>query len=239
MKPLAWIVAGVLIGIGFGVSLGSILATILLGVVGFVFGALIGFARSQTLEASSSSIEVLDTNSRMRLRPIEKLHDEILRSLRENSSNPILSALEFDVRTDVEEIFNRSIEILRARRALLKMMAGLPSARNAIKQLEEKMRMSNNEEERKVIENSLKHRQEELQNYEKMEEERKRLEAELDEVESALAELRSRILLTSAPTRKEGLSTFEQQELSETIQRLQRVSSVMQQSLESLSLENW
>lgn len=198
-----------------------------------------GFARSQILETNSCSREALDTNSRMRLKPIEKLHDEILRLLQENSSNPILSALEFDMRTDVQEIFKRSIEILRARRALLKSMAGLPSARNAIKQLEEKIRTSNNEEERKVIENSLKHRQEELQNYEKMEEERKRLEAELDEVESALAELRSRILLTSTPTRKEGLSTFEQQDLSEAIQRLQRLSSIMQESLESLSVENW
>jgi len=239
MKPFVWTLSATLIGIFIGLFLGGTLAPILLGAVGFVFGALIGFARSQIHETESHPTKILDANSRMRLKPIEKLHDEILRLLRENSSNPILSALELDVRSDVEAVFKRSIEIVRARRKLLKLMASLPSARNAIKELEAKIRSASNEEERRALENSLQHRQEELQNHERMEEEKKRLEAELDEAESALAELRSRMLLTFASTRKEGFSTIEQQEFSETTQRLKRLSSVMQESLESLSIESW
>jgi len=179
-----------------------------------------------------SSADV-STPSRMRVKPIVKLREEIVSMLESHRANPVISAMSFDTRMEIDSIVLRAVEILEAKRRIQKLAAQVFPSRAAVKALEDKLGWATGAA-KDSVDQALQTRRSELEILEDLEAEGHRLDANLDEAEAALAELRSRLLKVVASS-SEQAAAEEMEPLSGMTERLHRISSTMEESVEMVS----
>jgi hypothetical protein len=208
-----------------------------------VGGAILGAAGALTMLAlknrpSHSRPEVptaadVSTPSKMRIKPIVKLREEIVGMIDSHKSNPVISAMAFDTRTEIDSIVLRATDILEAKRRIQRLAAQVFPSRAAVKALEDKLGWATGAA-KDSIDQALATRRQELKILEELEEETARLDANLDEAEAALAELRSRLLKVIASS-SEQAAAEEMDPLSGMTERLHRISSTMEESVEMVT----
>jgi hypothetical protein len=180
------------------------------------------------------TLDEVSTPSRARLRPIVKLREELIRLSAAHKDNPVVSAMASDMSETVDAIVIRSVQILEAKRKVQSMTSPAVRARAAVADLETRLQRETDPQTRESIEAALTARRAEVQTMSELELTAKRLEANLNEAESALAELRSQVL--SAVAQMSGHEAEEEiQPFSEITMRLRRVSATMDESVETVS----
>jgi hypothetical protein len=206
-------------------------------------GALLGAAGVLTMLAMKSkpahtSPEIptaadVSTPSKMRIKPIVKLREEIVGMLDGHKNNPVISAMAFDTRTEIDSIVLRATDILEAKRRIQRLAAQVFPSRAAVRALEDKLGWATGAA-KDSIDQALATRRQELKILEELEAETDRLDANLDEAEAALAELRSRLLKVIASS-SEQAAAEEMDPLSGMTERLHRISSTMEESVEMVT----
>ncbi len=183
-------------------------------------------------------LEDMDAASRMRLKPMVKLDREIIGLIETHPENVVLSAMRKEVGEEVAAVLARAAKILQTKRKLQKMLQGVHRARAAVEELEQKLSRAADEKVRTSIEAALSSRREELRNFERLELASNRLEANLDEAESTLAELRSQVALAAARPAAQA-EILDEARLPEMTDRLRRLSTTMEESIEAISVEGF
>jgi hypothetical protein len=211
-----------------GGGLGPILAGTGLAAVG-VLSFLSALGKKFTDRNELPNSAEVSTPSKIRIKPIVKLREEIVGMIESHKSNPVVSAMAFDTRLEIDSIVLRAVEILEAKRRVQKLAAQVFPSRAAVKSLEDKLGWATGAAKDSVGQ-ALQTRKAELQILEELETETARLDANLDEAEAALAELRSRLLKVVA-TSSEQLAAEEMDPLSGMTERLHRISTTMEESV--------
>ena len=175
----------------------------------------------------------VSTPSKMRIKPIVKLREEIVAMVESHKTNPVISAMAFDTRMEIDSIVLRAVDILEAKRRIQKLAAQVFPSRAAVKALEDKLGWATGAA-KDSVDQALAKRRNELGILEELEAESNRLDANLDEAEAALAELRSRLLKVVASS-SEQAAAEEMDPLSGMTERLHRISSTMEESVEMVS----
>ena len=176
----------------------------------------------------------VSTPSKLRIKPIVKLREEVVAMIEANKANPVISAMAFDTRLEIDSIVLRAVDILEAKRRLQKLAAAVFPSRASVKGLEDKLERTVDEAAKASVQQALTTRREELRILEDLEAESHRLDANLDEAESALAELRTRLLKVIASS-SEQQAVEEMDPLSGMTERLHRISSTMEESVEMVT----
>lgn len=176
----------------------------------------------------------VSTPSKMRVKPIVKLREQVIALLEANRTNPVVAAMAFDTQSEVDSIVMRSLEILEAKRRLQKLSGSVYPSRAAVETLEDKVLRASDATAKVSIEQALTARREELRILEDLEAEADRLDANLDEAEAALAELRTQILKVVAAS-PERAAQEEMDPLSGMTERLRRISTTMEESVEMVT----
>ncbi|MDQ2986253.1 MAG: hypothetical protein M3R13_05965 [Armatimonadota bacterium] len=223
---------------------GAVLAGTVSGILPIVLGTatLVGamwfylavVARGQRSGPMVPSANDVSTPSKLRVKPIVKLREEVVAMLASHKTNPVVSAMAFDTQNEVDSIVLRSMEILEAKRRLQKLAASVFPSRAAVKGLEDKFARTSDEAAKASVGQALDTRREELRILEELESESNRLDANLDEAEAALAELRTRLLKVVASS-SEQQAAEEMDPLSGMTERLHRISSTMEESVEMVT----
>jgi predicted house-cleaning noncanonical NTP pyrophosphatase (MazG superfamily) len=206
--------------------------------VGVAFGIFAVARRGDQPQGSVPSLEDVSTPSKTRLKPIVKLREEIMRLITGHHESPVIAAMALDTQTEVDAIVVRSLEILEAKRKVQKLSSGVYRSRAVVTDLEEKLAGAADPGVRSSMESALTSRRQELRVLEDLELTQRRLDANLDEAESTLAELKSRLLQAVAETGRDSVSE-ELDPFSEMTSRLKRLSSTMEESIETVSNRNW
>jgi hypothetical protein len=207
--------------------------------IGAGIGALGLWAMMLTLKEKPASRPEIPTSadvstpSRMRVKPIVKLREEIVSMLESHRANPVISAMAFDTQVEIDSIVLRAVEILEAKRRIQKLAAQVFPSRAAVKALEDKLGWATGAA-KDSVDQALQTRRSELEILEDLEAEGHRLDANLDEAEAALAELRSRLLKVVASS-SEQAAAEEMEPLSGMTERLHRISSTMEESVEMVT----
>jgi hypothetical protein len=231
----AWIIASAVLFVG-GIALMNFVfppvgaAVAVAGVIAFFAGFAKKTERSDNVPTSAD----VSTPSKLRVKPIVKLREEVMTMIETHKANPVVSAMAFDTRNEVDSIVIRSLEILEAKRSLQRLAATVFPSRAAVRALEDKLARSTDVAAKASVEQALNTRREELRILEELEAETARLDANLDEAEAALAELRTQILkvVASSPERR---AAEEIDPLSGMTERLKTISSTMEESVEMVT----
>src|SRR5688572_16112826 len=202
----------------------------MLGLLGW-FLSMKGNVQADRTEVPSSAD--VSTPSKLRIKPIVELREEIVGMIEAQRSNPVVSAMAFDTRTEIDSIVMRAVDILEAKRRIHKLAAQVFPSRAAVKALEDKLGWATGAA-KDSVDQALTTRRNELNILEELEAETNRLDANLDEAEAALAELRSRLLKVVASS-SEQAAAEEMDPLSGMTERLHRISSTMEESVEMVT----
>lgn len=201
-------------------------------------GILAGLAsmgmREEKEPSQIPTLDELSTPSKIRLKPIVKLRQEIKRLMEQHAGNAAIASIQADMELEVDAIVVRAVQILDTKRKVQKMAAPVARARVMVDELEEKARREQDAQARSSIEAALASRREELRILDQLEISKKRLEANLDEAESTLAELRSQIIRAVAES-PEQQAREELEPFSEMAERLRNLSTSMEESIETVS----
>jgi len=176
----------------------------------------------------------VSTPSKMRVKPIVKLREQVVALIEANKSNPVVAAMSFDTQNEVDAIVLRAMELLEAKRKLQRLSASVYPSRSAVETLENKVLRSTDASAKVSLEQALNTRREELRILEDIEAETHRLDANLDEAEAALAELRTQLLKVVAASPEQQASE-EMDPLSGMTDRLRRISTTMEESVEMVT----
>jgi hypothetical protein len=220
---------------GAALLLGNVIVAAVSGAAAAAFGilALARRAPAPSYRPVPTSADV-STPSKMRVKPIVKLREEVMGMIDSHRTNPVVSAMAFDTRNEVDSIVLRSLDILEAKRSLQRLTSTVFPSRAAVGALEDKLRRSTDAAARTSVEQALNTRREELRILEELEAEMSRLDANLDEAEAALAELRTQILKVVAAN-PERQAKEELDPLSGMTERLRTISSTMEESVEMVT----
>jgi DNA repair exonuclease SbcCD ATPase subunit len=232
-----------------GKVIGFSLALAFIGVGALVFGnipagvaalaasgglMLFHFSKGRVDRPSVPTSNDVSTPSKMRVKPIVKLREQVVNLIETNKSNPVVSAMAFDTLSEVDSIVMRAMDILDAKRRLQRLSAAVYPSRAAVETLENKVLRSTDSTAKMSIEQALNTRREELRILEELEAEAHRLDANLDEAEAALAELRTQLLKVVAASPKQQ-ALEEMDPLSGMTDRLRRISTTMEESVEMVT----
>jgi hypothetical protein len=228
---------GVLAGVSF--LLGYPLAGWVFVVAGLA-AAGIGSVWNQQSTGSGDIPSARDVNTptKSRLKPIMKLREEIHALLSDHPENPVLSALSMDTQVEVDAIAVRAVDLLEARRRVQKLLGAVYPSRSAADRLQTKLANESDPATKESTAAALAARKEEVKTLESLELMTKRLDANLDEAESTLAELRSQIVSAAAAIAKDGAEE-ELDPFKQMTERLRRISSTMEESIEVVANKNW
>lgn len=182
------------------------------------------------------NLESLELTTRSRLRPIIRLREEIFEMLDSNQDNFIISAMDLDVRGEVNSVLAHSIETAKQKRQTQKLMNTLYASQFAIDDLKEKLNSATDDEVKQSTQTALNSRLSEKKNYDELETAAKRMDANLDQAESILAELRSKIVMAKASS-AESTEDSQKQQLEEMTTRLRTLTKTMEESAEVLKTE--
>ena len=192
------------------------------------------FSKGRDDRPSVPTSNDVSTPSKMRVKPIVKLREQVVNLIETNKSNPVVSAMTFDTLSEVDSIVMRAMDILDAKRRLQRLSAAVYPSRAAVETLENKVLRSTDSTAKTSIEQALNTRREELRILEELEAEAHRLDANLDEAEAALAELRTQLLKVVAAS-PEQQAAEEMDPLSGMTDRLRRISTTMEESVEMVT----
>ena len=195
-------------------------------------------SKNTSHQSQVPKLDDLNTPGKTRLKPVVKLREDIVGLIASHEDNPVISAMAMDTQEEVDSIVVRSCEILDAKKKVQKLASGVFRSRAAVSDLQTKLANENDSEVQKSIESALAARKAELQTLEELELTQKRLEANLDEAESTLAQLKSQILRAVAES-SDAKAEEEIDPFSEMTRRLRRLSSTMEESIETVSGKNW
>jgi hypothetical protein len=210
---------------------------VVIGAIAFILGFVTVVSRSKAPPEKHvylREFDNLDPNSRSVLMPVRRLSIEIIQLLEKHSLHPILSALRYDLESKIEHTAKQSIQLSKTRRELIRMRKDQPNAQIAIENLQSQLSRTQDEEKRKQLEDNLETRSKELQNYQQFESEQQKIEQSFRDMETALAELKSRLLVAISASHQDA-----SEETSALISRMKSLSDVVQDSTEILQTESW
>lgn len=211
---------------------------VVIGAIAFILGFVTVVSRSKSplpkKYAYLRDFDNLDPNSRSLLMPIRRLSIEIIQLLEKHSLHPILSALLYDLESKIEHTAKQSFQLSKTRRELIRMRKDQPNAQIAVENLQSQLSRTQDEEKRKQLEDNLRTRIKELQNYQQFESEQQKIEQSFRDMETALAELKSRLLVAISASHQDA-----SEETSALISRMKSLSDVVQDSTEIMQTKFW
>lgn len=221
--------------------------TALVGVAGFLVGgpisaiagsalaglavAFIQFAAERAKKLNSElSLDNVSLASRPKLVPLFKMRSEINEMLEQNADNPILSAMRFDIRLEMDEMLKHAVDVCSSQAKLSNLESGRLETENKAQALESKLQEETDDSLRESIGCAIEARKAELKVYKSLAEAQKKMESVLVEAEAAFSTLKSRVALSAA----ESVSSAEMTEepLTEVTERMKRIASTMQETVE-------
>ena len=181
-------------------------------------------------------LESVDQTTRSRLRPIIRLREEIFAILDDSHDDFIISAMDMDVRTEVNSAMTHSIETAKQKRQTQKLMNTLYASQLAVDELREKLKNATDDDIKQSAQTALNSRLSEKKNYDDLEAATKKMDANLDQTEAMLAELRSKIVMAKA-SNTESNEDSQKQQLEDMTTRLRTLTKTMEESTEILKTE--
>lgn len=195
--------------------------------------AFVQFASHRARESNTAlSLDNVSLASRPQLVPLFKMRSEILALIEENAQNPIIAAMKFDIENELEQTIRHSIELTEAKQVLSKLEAERVRSSQRTESLTQRAEHEADAELKSALQDAVQANHDANKIYQELEDTKKRMEASIIEAESAFATLRSRIALSVAEQITGDQLTEEP--LTEMTDRLKRISSTMEETVQVL-----
>lgn len=216
---MRWIVTvGSLMLLGYGLVVTPALAVVGLG--GLVFSGLLWSAHRAKSLRVASSFDDISPNDRVYLRPIRRLRDEIETLVMENSKSSAIKVIGAEAVQEANGILSHSIQLLKTRAALRKVLSQKGDPNAEIASLESQIDDATTDEERETLQLALDARRLELSHYGEIEEIVERVDGSITQAQAALSEMKARIAVAAAGERGSESSS----EIEDTITRLRSLT---------------
>lgn len=163
----------------------------------------------------------LNPEARTLLRPVRKLHEDIVEIVDKNKDSSAVKIIGGQAVEESKKILEHCANILKIRSQVKKVMQGEYEAKKAIQGLEEQLQSATSDQERQSLTAALAARNLEMQHYREQEQVLTQVETNLKQAEAALSEMKARLSVAATA----AMDTSKDQELDETILRLQSLSS--------------
>lgn len=210
MALLGWLVGEPVMGAGLGAVVGGLGWVMIL---------------TQELRRKDPAYALPDPDdmhpyTRTRLKPIRDLRKEIQKQIEQSGKAWLAGSIGQEILSAADELLLRSYELAEARRKVRDLLA--PAAQSR-KQLEQ---TSPNDAVRQAL-------AAEVQNYERLEELGRTLDARLEEAKAAMAELRSRLAVAIGSSVEDATSP---DDLRDAVRRTRSVGRAIQEAVETIRL---
>lgn len=208
----------------------SSIALALLGGVVLVGGGLALTLKQNRATTSTSLLDTVRPEDRVRLRPIQRLRDEIEALVAANRNSAAIAVVGAEAVAEAQRILEHAATTLQIRAQVRRPLAesGEPSAE--IAQLERDIAAAQSEPEREALQSALAARQLEAQHYEQIRAAVDRIDVGLKQAEAALAEMKARLAASAAEGRDEAANS----ELRDTLGRLKTLDASLDEAQDLL-----
>jgi hypothetical protein len=173
----------------------------------------------------------LDPETRILLRPIRRLHEQIEEVVNESTPSATLRILGPEALAESKRILDQSLRLLQIRSEMKRTLRGSYESVREKKKIAEQMEQATSEQERDSLNTALEARSLEQQHYQELEATIGRVDAGLRQAEAALSEMRARLAVAA----KDTLEVSEtDDELRESMSRLKALSTSFDEAEEML-----
>ncbi|MEA2551869.1 MAG: hypothetical protein QOJ65_45 [Fimbriimonadaceae bacterium] len=220
---------GLIIAI-MGVAINQVPLVILGVIFGLLAVAIAAMQRTQG-ERQADPAEELSPESRILLRPLKKLLEEMEKAASGKSEN-VSQYLAEEALQESRVLLRQSAAALQLRDRLIKESRGGYGAQKSADELQARLTSSTNEDERTSLQGALEARKQEIGHYETVEEGIKKIESSVKQAEAAMAEMRARMISGSSA----GLAEQGSDPLREAVGRMKALSSSLSEAQEMLQV---
>lgn len=218
---------------GIGVALlGAVLGQSAIVILGLVIGILavaITAMRSTRAERLDDPSEDLGAESRILLRPLKKLYQE-MQEAAEGKSESISPYIAQEALQESKQLLDQSAAALQLRDRLLKESRSGYTAQKSADELQARLASVTDEDERTSLQSALDARKQELGHYQTLEQGIAKIESSVKQAEAAMAEMRAKLISSGAA----GLAQQGSDPLRETVGRMRALSTSLTEAQEML-----
>ncbi len=207
--------------------------TLLLGVLWIGAVALTAAKSVQRREGQVHPSEI-SPESRLYLRPLEGLRDELREIVRDNQDMPSVKIVGQEAVDQADQIVEHARKLIALREQLKRTLRGRSEAEVAIRQLEKKQEAAVTDGERASIQTAIDAHASEVAHYGEVEEAIRKIDAKVTQAQASLSELKARIAVGAAGARTDGV---DQEALNDMVIRLKSLTASFDEA-ESLLREH-
>lgn len=176
---------------------------------------------SQMRNQESPHPAELSPDSRILIRPIVQLRDELLQIVSQNLDMPAIKVIGTEALQEADGIVKHATSLVTLRAQLKKTLRGKSEAEIEQGRLKAKLENVSSEAERSALEAAIEATRQQASHYAQVEEAIAQVDGKLTEAQAALAELKARLAVGAAGARTE---TMDQEELTGMVGRLKSLS---------------
>jgi hypothetical protein len=197
------------------------LPLVILGAIAWVGSiAFMSMARQRPTSDSPHPAE-LSADSRMLIRPLVQLRDELATIVAQNSDMPSVKVVGTEALAEADGIVRHATSLVQIRTQLKRTLRGKSEAEVETRNLETKLERATTDTEREALQTAIAAHQQEAEHYKGVEDAIASVDGKLTEAQAALSELKSRIAVGAAGARTDGI---DQEELTDMVGRLRSLS---------------
>lgn len=205
------------------------LPLLLLGAIAWIGSvALVSMRGGQDEHASEA-----DPDERVLLKPIERLHDELIQIVEQNRDLPAVKVIGEEAISEAGAVLDHARKLVRLRSDLIRTLRRRSDAEVEIRSLRDKARRSTSDGERRAYETAIEAHEKEVAHYASVEHAITRIDGKLSEAQAALSELKARLAVGAAGARTEGLDP---EELTTMVGRLRSLTQSFDEAESALQV---
>lgn len=225
LHPAALISAAVAIG---GVFFSSVPALVL-GAVAWLGS--VAFAAAKQAQNRSPHPSDMNPESRLLLRPLKDLQEELITIVRQNSDVVTVRVVGGEAIAEANNLVERATKLVETRAHIKRTLRGKGEAQVRLRQLEAQLERSANDAERESLSGAIDATNKEIQQYSELDSALERIDIHLRDAEASMREIKTRISIGAAGDRMEA---GEEGDMRELVGRLRSLGSSIQEAEEML-----
>lgn len=193
---------------------------VILGALIWVGGVALASMAGQK-RADGPHVAEMSPESRMMLRPLIQMRDDLAQVVSQNSDMPTVKVVGGEAVQEADAIVRHATNLVGIRAQLKKTLRGKSEAEVEKRSLEMKFARASTDTEREALSTAIAASTQEIGHYQGVEDAIAKVDGKLTEAQAALSELKARIAVGAAGARTDSL---DQEELSSMVGRLKSLS---------------
>ena len=218
---------------GAGLLLGSPVFVVS-GLVVAGIGLFTNFAQKGKVSRQDDPAD-MGAEARWLLRPIRELREGLAKIVQQSANSPEVGVIAQEAIVEADGIYQKAIELVRAREGLKKSLKGRGEAETNLGRLERQLATAGSDGEKTALESAVAARKEEIAAYDSAQGRVQEIDSRLNQAEATLAELKAKLM-----TGMVGVGTVEghQDEFNEMVQRLKTLGQSFEEAQGMLEVQS-